>query len=86
MNDEIFEYNEIKPLFSLLPKVPVKTKHKHEYQELCEELEPHYGKLVWTLPFKAGFTEHKLRKAHEVCQKRKIINYKYLYGVLKKLK
>ena len=67
-----------------LPEKPV-SKHKHEYQEVCSELEKTYGKLVWTLPFKKGFTEYKLKKAHEVCLKRGILTFKYLYGVLRKL-
>ena len=62
-----------------------KTKHKFEYQELCEELEPIYGKLVWTLPHKIGFTEYKIRKAHEIAQNRKILKINYLIGIIKKL-
>lgn len=62
-----------------------KTKHKHEFQELCEELEPIYGKLVWTLPHKIGFTEYKIRKAHQIAQDRNILEFKYLVGIIKRL-
>jgi hypothetical protein len=61
------------------------TKHKYEFQELCEELEPIYGKLIWTLPHKIGFTEYKIRKAHEIAQKRGIDKIQYLIGIIKKL-
>lgn len=61
------------------------TKHKFEYQELCEELEPIYGRLVWTLPSKVFFTEYKLRKANDICKKNGILTFKYLCGVLRKL-
>ncbi len=61
------------------------SKHKFEYQELCEELAKIYGKQIWILPSKPFFTEHKLRKAHEVCQKRGVLTFNYLYGVLRKL-
>jgi hypothetical protein len=62
------------------------TKHKHEYQEVCEELQKTYGKLVWTLPFKPGFTEYKLREAHRIAKERGITKFAYLYGIMKKLK
>ncbi len=62
-----------------------KTKHKFEFQELCEELEPIYGKRIWTLPHKIGFTEYKIRKAHEIALQRGIKNIQYLIGIIKKL-
>lgn len=68
------------PLFEIQ-----KTKHKHEYQEICEELAKVYGRQIWTLPSKPFFTEYKIRKAHEVCLKRNILTFGYLVGVLKKL-
>lgn len=64
---------------------PTKTKHKFEYQELCSELEPLYGKRIWTVPSKTFFTEYKLRKAHEICKQRNVLTFPYLIGVLKKL-
>lgn len=73
--------NEIKPLEIEIKK----SKHKFEFQELCEELEPIYGKLVWTLPHKVGFTEYKIRKAHEICKQKNILSIRYLIGIVKKL-
>lgn len=69
-----------KILFEIKP-----SKHKFEYQELCEELEPIYGKLVWTLPHKPNFTEYKIRKAHEIAKSRNILKINYLIGIIKKL-
>lgn len=64
---------------------PEPTKHQHEYQELCEELQPIYGKLVWTLPHQVGITEWKIREAHRIAQQRKITTFAYLRGIIKKL-
>ncbi len=71
---------EIKPI--ILEK---KSKHKFEFQEVCTELEPIYGKRIWTLPYMAGFTEYKIRKAHGIAQSRGIIKINYLIGIIKKL-
>ena len=62
-----------------------KTKHEHEFQEVCSDLEPHYGKVIWTLPYKAGVTEFKIRKAHEIAMSRGIVKFGYLMGIIKKL-
>ena len=62
-----------------------KTKHDFEFQEVCEELEPIYGKVVWTLPHKKGVTEYKIKEAHKIAIKRKKVNYAYLYGIIKRL-
>ncbi len=75
------EYKQI-PLFEL-PKV--KSKHRFEYQEICEELAKTYGRQIWILPSKPFFTEYKLRQAHKICQQRNILTFRYLVGVLKKL-
>lgn len=74
-------------LSALLPKLPEKprSKHEYEYQELCSELEPIYGKLVWTLPHRKGVTEYKLREAHKIATKRNTFTIPYLYGIIKKL-
>ena len=61
------------------------TKHEHEFQEVCEELEPVYGKAIWTLPHQVGVTEHKIREAHKIAVKRGITRYGYLKGVIKRL-
>lgn len=62
-----------------------KSKHLYEYQELCEELAKVYGRLVWTLPHKVGFTEHKIRRAHQIASERGITKFAYLVGIIKKL-
>lgn len=83
------DYTAIKSLFvntlKELPSNTPTTKHKYEFQEICEELEPIYGKLIWTLPHKIGFTEYKIRKAHEIAKSRGIDKINYLIGIIKKL-
>lgn len=76
--------NKIVPIEIKLPKV-VNPKIEYEFQEICLELEKTYGKLVWTLPFKKGFTEYKIRKAAEIAQKKKNTSFGYLVGIIKKL-
>ena len=61
------------------------TKHNHEFQEVCEDLQKDFGKLVWTLPYKVGITETKLRRAGEIARKRGILKFNYLVGVIKNL-
>ena len=77
----ITEDNSIKELVF----IEKKTKHKFEFQELCSELEPIYGKRIWTVPFIKGFTEYKIRKANEIAHKANIININYLIGIIKKI-
>lgn len=77
----ITENNEIKELSFEIKK----TKHKHEFQELGESLEPIYGKAIWTLFYKPNFTEYKIRKAHQIAQDRNILEFKYLVGIIKRL-
>ena len=62
-----------------------KSKHKHEYQEVCTELEPIYGKLIWTVPFKKDVSEWKMREAHRLATARGIYTFPYFYGILKRL-
>jgi len=62
-----------------------KTKHEYEFQEVCSDLQAIYGKAIWTLPFKEGVTEFKIRKAHEIAQRKGVKNFAYLYGIIKKL-
>jgi hypothetical protein len=61
------------------------TKHQHEFQEVCEQLEPIYGKVIWTLPHLPGVNEHKIKEAHKIAVKRGITRYGYLKGIIKKL-
>lgn len=61
------------------------SKFNHEFQELCSQLEPIYGRRIWTLPYKAGCTEYKIKEAHRIAQVRNKLTFAYLYGILKKL-
>lgn len=61
------------------------TKHNYEYQEVCEDLERDFGKLVWTLPWKKGVTEYKIKRAGEIARKRGILKFGYLVGIINKL-
>lgn len=72
---------QLLPLFQGEPK----SKHEYEYQELCTELQPIYGKGIWALVHQAGVTEYKLREAHKIAVKRGITTLGYLRGIIKKL-
>lgn len=74
----------MKPIKEMFGEVKP-TKHEHEFQEVCAALEPFYGKVVWSLPFKPFVTEFKLKKAHEIAQKRGKTTLAYLIGIIKKL-
>lgn len=78
----------MEPLSSFLkkPEKPVKTQRiDFEFQALGVELEPFYGKAIWPLFYKKGFTEVKIREAHEIAKKRGITKLPYLIGIIKKL-
>lgn len=57
-----------------------------EFQAIGLELQPYYGKKIWSLFYKPGMTEDKVRRAHEIAKKRGVMKYGYLIGVLKNLK
>lgn len=69
-------------------QIPTPQKHRveHEFQELGLELQPIYGKAIWSLFYKKGFTEHKIREAHKIAEARGITKLSYLIGIVKKLK
>ncbi len=56
-----------------LPKV------EHEFQEICLELEEYFGKkkIIWSLPYRKGYTNHLMRYALKECKTRDkpFINY-----------
>lgn len=88
INNEVIDLEYNNKFTALLSKYLIpkeKPKYKYEYTELCSELEPVYGKVIWTLPHRAGFTEYKIRKAHEIAKKRGITKIGYLVGIIKKL-
>lgn len=63
-----------------------RSKHDYEFQEICSELEPKYGKRIWRLPYLAFVTEHKMRRAAEIAKERgKEGDFGYLVGIIKKL-
>lgn len=68
-------------------KLPERKNDKiqFEFQELGKELQPIYGKGIWALFYKVGFTEFKIRKAHEIARKKGINTVGYLIGIIKKL-
>lgn len=61
------------------------TKHEHEFQEVCEDLATDFGKGVWALPHKPGFTEWKLKEAGRIARARGITKIAYLIGIMKRL-
>lgn len=67
-----------------VPK-PVESKFKYEFQQLGVELEPIYGRGIWHLFYRRGFTEYRIRQAHEICQKKNILTLGFLIGVVKKM-
>lgn len=80
--------NESKSMGSLMDKYQIgtkKTKHEYEFQEVCSDLEKDFGKLVWTLPHKIGFTPHKIKKAGAIARKRGVLKFPYLVGIIKNL-
>lgn len=80
------------PISSLVNKEKYENKKARagpkvdfHFQALGLELEPFYGKVIWSLFYKANVTEDKVRRAHEIAVKKGKVNYGYLYGVIKKL-
>lgn len=65
--------------------VPKESKFSYEYQELGVLLEPTYGKAIWGLFYKPGFTEYKIREAHRIASERGIKKIGYLIGIVKRL-
>ena len=61
------------------------TRHDFEYQELGVELEPIYGKGIWSVFYLPYVTEYKVRQAHEIAKKRGITKLSYLVGIVKRL-
>lgn len=76
---------QLKSLLSEEQSLLAPSKHEYEYQQLCLELEPYYGKVVWSLVHKPFVTEYKLRKAHDIAVKKGIVKLPFLIGILKRL-
>ena len=77
-----------KQMSALLEKFKIgreKTNHGHEFQEVCSDLQADFGKAVWSLPYKEGITEYKIREAGKIARKRGILKFNYLLGIINKL-
>lgn len=61
------------------------SKFNHEFQELGVLLEPIYGRGIWPLFYRAGFTEWKIREAHRIASERGIQKLGYIIGIVKRL-
>jgi len=63
------------------------TKHEYEFQEICEDLQKDFGKLVWTIPHKKApyITNHNLLEAGKRARKAGITTVPYLLGIMKRL-
>lgn len=70
--------------FLSIPEVK-QSKFDYEFQELGTLLQPIYGKGVWGLFYKSGFTEWKIREAHRIASERGIQSIGYLIGIIKRL-
>jgi len=80
--------NEPKQMSALLDKFKIgreKTNHEYEFQEVCSDLQKDFGKQVWTLPYKEGVTEYKIKEAGRIARQRGVLKFPYLLGILKKL-
>jgi hypothetical protein len=64
---------------------PTKSKFEHEFQELGVELEKTYGKSIWPLFYRAGFTEYKIREAHRIATLKGINKIGYLIGIIRRM-
>jgi hypothetical protein len=61
------------------------SKFSFEYQELGTLLEPIYGRAIWSLFYRAGFTEWKIKEAHRIASERGIQKLGYIIGIVKRL-
>lgn len=61
-----------------LPKV------EHEFQEICLELEEYFGKkkIIWSLPYRKGYTNHLMRYALKETRIRGIKNLGYFIKII----
>lgn len=61
------------------------SKFSFEFQELGVLLEPIYGRGIWGLFYKQGFTEWKIKEAHRIASERGIQKLGYIIGIVKRL-
>ncbi len=79
---------EIKDLFNKydLMRADKFNQVSFEFQQLCLENAPIFGRAIWKFPYQKGVTDVVLREAIEICKKREITTIGYLTGVIKRLK
>lgn len=80
INDTIFSIADFMPVIE-----NKESKFSFEFQELGVLLEPIYGKGIWGLFYKQGFTEWKIREAHRIASERGIQKLGYIIGIIKRL-
>lgn len=80
VNDAIFSIADFMPVIE-----KKEGKFSFEFQELGTLLEPIYGKGIWTLFYRAGFTEWKIKEAHRIASERGIRKLGYVIGIVKRL-
>lgn len=77
------------PLISIADLIQIpeakESKFNHEFQELGVLLEPIYGRGIWGLFYKQGFTEWKIKEAHRIASERGIQKLGYIIGIIKRL-
>jgi hypothetical protein len=74
--------NQILPLEIKVEKES--RKIEYEFQQLGIEMQPMYGKAVWSLFYKYPLS--KIKDADKICRERGITKIPYLIGVIKRLK
>lgn len=80
INDTIFSIADFMPVIE-----KKESKFSFEFQELCSEIEKYIGKSAWTLPYKVGFTEYKIRRAFEIAKQKEKVTMPYIIGIIKRL-
>ena len=70
---------------NISPKISFeKSKINFEFQQLGLEMQPLYGKLIWTLFY--TYNLEKIKDADKICRQKGITSLPYLVGVIKRLK
>lgn len=67
---EVFSLESIlKARFANVNNLP---KVEHEFQDICLQCEEYFGKkkVIWTLPYRKGFTNNMMRDALKECKTR----------------
>jgi hypothetical protein len=67
---EVFSLESI--LKAKFANVQDQPKVEHEFQDICLQLEEYFGKkkVIWSLPYRKGFTNNTMRDALKECKTR----------------